>query len=189
MKSDTYFAFWIAFGLAEEDEILKEKNVSKSLLSTLPTIELALSQQTALLFDVDVTVSKRIHGQQVVAVTQLKTNHLFSPQKVDKFRFLVTTFFKQLLQQQGVFAHSLDWFEQITRQIHFISQFCLLPLLKKIKTKKKTKKERHKVSVSYIEAIAVNRMFCLNSIISVNTLKKAVPYSAIKASDLGLFLL
>ena len=39
----SYFAFWIAFGLAEEDKILKEKYVSKSLLSTLPTIEFALS--------------------------------------------------------------------------------------------------------------------------------------------------
>ena len=62
LTGGSYFAFRIAFGLAEEDEILEEEHVPKTLLPSLPAIELALADETALLFDVDVTVPQRIHG-------------------------------------------------------------------------------------------------------------------------------
>jgi len=104
-------AFGITFGFAEQDQIFEEEDVSESLLPALPAVELALPQKSALLFDVDVTVPQRIHGQEIVAVTQLEADHLLGRLQVPELGLLVTALLEQLLQQQRVLAHPLHRFQ------------------------------------------------------------------------------
>ena len=122
-------ALGVAFRFGEEDQVLEEEDVAQALLAALPAVELALAQQPALFFDVDVAVAQRVHGQQVVAVAQLEAHHLLGRRQVGEFRLLVdAALLEQLLQQQRVLAHALHRLQQVTGQVHLVAQIRLLRL-------------------------------------------------------------
>lgn len=60
----------------EQYELLEQEHLSQALLAfALPHEELILPQKATLLFQIDVTLSERVHGQQIVAMTQLEPDH------------------------------------------------------------------------------------------------------------------
>ena len=71
--------------------------MSEPLLAPLPAIELVLTQQTALFFDVDVAVTKRVHSKEIIAVPQLETDHLFGSEQIDKLGLFVAALLQQLV--------------------------------------------------------------------------------------------
>jgi len=54
-----------------------------------------------------------VYGQEIVAVSQLETDHLFGTEQIDKLRLFVAALFEQLPDQQSLFTHSLDGFPQV----------------------------------------------------------------------------
>ena len=99
----------------------------QAFLPSLPAVKLVLAQETALLLDVDIAVPQRVHGKKVVAVTQLEAHHLLGGHQIRKFRLLVAALLEELLEEQGVLAHALHGFEEVTGQVHLVAQLGLLP--------------------------------------------------------------
>lgn len=95
-----------------------------------------------------VAVTKGVHREQIVSMTQLKSDHLLGGSQVgfpldDGFDFVLALLFlvlsrqlvrqigssfHELLQQQRVFSHSLHRLQQITGQVHLVPELELLRL-------------------------------------------------------------
>lgn len=76
-----------------------------------------------------VTVTDGIHGQQVISMTELKLHHLLSSTEIAQLLLLcLTALLGQVLQEQGIFAHPLNGFQQVGGQVHLIPQLHLLEL-------------------------------------------------------------
>ena len=135
----TDLAFRVAFRLGEQDEVFEEENVSESLLAALPAVKFVLAEEPTLFLDVDVAVAQRVHGQQIVAVTQLEADHLLGGHQIGKFRLLIAALLEQLFEEQRVFAHPLDRLKEVAGQVHLIAQFRLFPLLKRPKFRGKNR--------------------------------------------------
>lgn len=104
---------------AEQYEFLEQEHLSQTFFAfTLPHEELVLPQKSALFLQVDIALPDRVHGQKIVAVSQLELDHALGLPQVLGVAF---GHLHQLLQQQRVFAHPLHGLQQVTGQIHSVT--------------------------------------------------------------------
>ena len=76
-----------------------------------------------------ITAPNGIHGQQVIAVAELKLDHLLCGAEVTQLLLLrVTALVNQIFEQQGIFTHPLNGLQQVRRQIHLVPELHLLIL-------------------------------------------------------------
>lgn len=88
-----------------------------------------LSSWSELVISAYIAASDGVHGQQVVAVAQLKLDHLLSGAEVAQLLLLgLAALFDQVFEQQSVFAHPLDGLQQVGRQVHLVPELQLLVL-------------------------------------------------------------